>query len=238
MVENTFSLHEDAMVDLITKHNVKRVCFTGHSLGGGVANVAHLVVRAQLKKVGSPWAKLDGSKVAWLACTFAAPQTIVRLYEPEKPPPLIVDLDGSSYNVVYNCDAVPRLPSMYKYTTLLVEEVMPQIIVKQAEDKIKLPALLVAAVLVVKFLKGNGVVFVAGQFTHLGTVVYKESEGKDYRTGKPGVWSYSKGTDAIQETLDVKNILEFNKLMGPTQKYGESLLAAHTYYTKLELGAK
>ena len=78
LVENTFSLHEDAIVDLIEKHNVKRAFITGqHSLGGGIANVAHLVVRGQLKTAGSPWFKLDG-EVAWLACTFAAPESIVR----------------------------------------------------------------------------------------------------------------------------------------------------------------
>ena len=66
LVENTFSLHEDAIVDLIEKHKVERAFLTGHSLGGGLANVAHLVVRGQLKKAGSPWAKLNG-KVAWLS---------------------------------------------------------------------------------------------------------------------------------------------------------------------------
>ena len=72
---------------LIETHKVERAFFIGHSLGGGIANVAHLVVRGQLKKAGSPWAKLDG-KVTWLACTFAALQTIVRLYPSmEKPRP-------------------------------------------------------------------------------------------------------------------------------------------------------
>ena len=52
LVENTFSLHEDEIVGLIEKHKVERAFFTGHSLGGGLANVAHLVVRGQLKKAG------------------------------------------------------------------------------------------------------------------------------------------------------------------------------------------
>ena len=87
LVEDTFARHEDAIVALARLHKVKRAFFTGHSLGGGLANVAHLCVRGQLKKAGSPWAKLDG-KVTWLACTFAALQTIVRLYPSmEKPRP-------------------------------------------------------------------------------------------------------------------------------------------------------
>jgi hypothetical protein len=115
LVEHAFSLHEDAIVQLIEKHKVERAFFTGHSLGGGLANVAHLIVRGQLKKAGSPWAKLDG-KVTWLACTFAALQTIVRVYKsPEDKPSLIGDMDESSYNIVYGCDVVPRLPGMLTF---------------------------------------------------------------------------------------------------------------------------
>ena len=109
---------------------VTRAFITGHSLGGGVANVAHLVVRAQLKKVGSPWHELAGKVTTWRACTFAALQTIVRKYETEsKPkPPLMADLDESSYNVVYGCDAVSRVPGMLKYFGALVEHVAPKIL--------------------------------------------------------------------------------------------------------------
>ena len=86
LIEDTFARHEVNIVGLIETHKVTRVFLTGHSLGGGLANVAHLVVRGQLQKAGSPWAKLDGEvpwggpekKVTWLACTFASPQTIVR----------------------------------------------------------------------------------------------------------------------------------------------------------------
>ena len=128
LVENTFSLHEDAIVDLIEKHNVKRAFITGqHSLGGGIANVAHLVVRGQLKTAGSPWFKLDG-EVAWLACTFAAPESIVRQYEKKNlPPPLLInDLDEWSSNIVYGCDPVPRI--MLAYGGNLLEIVVPKII--------------------------------------------------------------------------------------------------------------
>ena len=107
LVEHTFSLNEDAIVGLIETHKVERAFFTGHSLGGGIANVADLCVRGQLKKAGSPWAELDG-KVTWLAYTFASPQTIVRKYEPDPPPRLMADLDDSSYNVVCGILACSR----------------------------------------------------------------------------------------------------------------------------------
>ena len=118
---------------------VTRAFITGHSLGGGVANVAHLVVRAQLKKVGSPWHELAGKVTTWRACTFAALQTIVRKYETEsKPkPPLMVELDESSYNVVYGCDAVSRTPGMLKYLGACVEHVAPKILEETLKEGVE-----------------------------------------------------------------------------------------------------
>ena len=167
LVENTFSLHEDAIVALIETHKVERAFLTGHSLGGGIANVAHLVVRAQLALAqtgqlapASPWAKLVPDKVTWTACTFASPSTIVRLYEHEKtpdgplaefvqtivrtfdgedkkPPPLMVELDASSYNVVYGCDCVPRLLGMLNYVGALVEIAVPEFLEAVGEGAVK-----------------------------------------------------------------------------------------------------
>ena len=168
-VENTFCQYENQIVDLITKHSVKRVFFTGHSLGGGLANVAHLVVRGQLALAqtgqlapASPWAKLVPDKVAWTACTFASPSTIVRLYEHEKTPdgllaaaeelvqtivrkvdgedkkpPLMAELDASSYNVVYGCDCVPRLLGMLNYVGALVEIAVPEFLEAVGEGAVK-----------------------------------------------------------------------------------------------------
>ena len=240
LVENTFSLHEDDIVKLIKKHNVKRVFFTGHSLGGGVANVAHLVVRGQLKKAGSPWAELEG-KLAWSACTFAAPQTIVRLYEAENktPPPLVGDLDASSYNVVYGCDAVPRLPGMLKYMGDLVERAVPKIIENTAREMTigELPwwamvRKFVAGRLIdavdgpltsgadagVRFLKDNGIAGIVRNYTHQGTVVYLA----------PGAVEYVQlaGAD-IAKTLDV-NGKDFDELLGNESDWAKNLREAHS----------
>ena len=241
LVENTFSLHEDDIVRLIEKHKVERAFFTGHSLGGGVANVAHLVVRGQLQKAGSPWAELK-SKLAWSACTFAAPQTIVRLYEAENkpPPPLVDDLDASSYNIVYGCDAVPRLPGMLKYMGDLVEKAVPKIIENKVEEKLKVDELpwwamlrkflagkLIDAVddrlnsvsgAAVRFLKEKGIAEIVRNYTFQGTVVYLA----------PGALQYKqlKGAE-IEKTLDV-NGEAFNELLGNESDWASNLAAAHS----------
>jgi len=253
LVENTFSLHEDAIVELIEKHKVERAFFTGHSLGGGVANVAHLVVRGQLQKAGSPWAKLEG-KVTWSACTFAAPQTIVRLYESEKTPPLVVDLDASSHNVVYGCDAVPRIPGMLKYMGDIVEKVVPKVITSSLDEKkdeyvdtlswiTRGPAraaldkgldvvenqLKGVPTAAVRFLKDKGIAEIVRHYTHQGTVVYLA----------PGALEYVqlKGAE-IKKTLDVDG-KAFDKLLGKESDWASSLGYAHSAsYTTLKFKVK
>ena len=225
---------------LIKKHEVERAFFTGHSLGGGLANVAHLVVRGQLQKAGSPWAELKNIKLALSACTFAAPQTIVRLYEADPPPQLVVDLDASSYNIVYGCDAVPRLPGMLKFMGDLVEKVVPKVLTKKLEEKKaahlpwwamfrnlagskalgvvenKLKDKGVGAA--VRFLKDKGIAEVVRHYTHQGTVVYLA----------PGAVKYVqlKGAE-INETLDV-NGKAFDELLGKESDWASSLVDAHS----------
>jgi len=227
-----------AYVNLIETHNVKRVFLTGHSLGGGLANVAHLVVRGQLQKAGSPWAKLDG-KATWLACTFASPQTIVRKYDTEKiPPKLVSDLDTSSYNFVYGCDAVPRSIGMLKYLGDLLEIVVPEIAddeLNQAVNKLSFAKKWAARAALhelnpeqkledadqnaVKLLKGKGLSEVVAQFTHIGMVVYQAPEANEYE--------YLDNKANIDEVLDV-NGPAFTKLLGDKENYAKSLLDAHS----------
>ena len=265
LVENTFSRHEHEIVALALKHKVKRAFLTGHSLGGGLANVAHLFVRAgQLKKAGSPWAELAG-KVTWLACTFASLQTIVRKYEAEsKPkPPLMAELDESSYNVVYGCDAVSRTPGMLNFLGDCVEVVAPKI----AEDTVKggkgtmikkfegaaawaglgvvlnmgqpfgIKSVDDAFVDIVEFAKNNGVTEVIGQFTHVGTVVYLAADGLE-PPKHPVEYVHLKGEAAILEKLNVEGD-DFLTLWGDPTKYMESAQKAHhESYHRLIFGGK
>ena len=237
LIEDTFARHEVDIVGLIETHKVKRVFLTGHSLGGGLANVAHLVVRGQLQKAGSPWEKLDG-KVTWLACTFASPQTIVRKYDTEKVPKLVSDLDTSSYNFVYGCDAVPRSIGMLKYDGDLLEIVVPKIAddkLNEAVNKFSFVKKWAARFALheakpeqkledaeqdaVKLLKGKGLIEVAAQFTHIGMVVYQAPEANEYE--------YLVSKANIDEVLDV-NGEKFTELLGDPKDYAKSLLDAHS----------
>ena len=239
LVENTFSMYEDAIVDLVEKHKVERAFITGHSLGGGLANVAHLIVRGQLKKAGSPWFKLD-NKVNWLSYSFAAPETIVRLYKPGSPPRLMTELDHSSFNFVYGCDPFPRV-GMLKYLGDFLQIAVPKIAEAKNSCSGKPFCHVVKGLLsfsgivptiidgVVKFLKSSGTAYVVNQLTHLGTVVYQESENLEYE--------HIEGTAAIREKLDVGG--EAFTQLWPTdpEKYAKAFIDAHLHVFLFQFGS-
>jgi len=247
LVEDTFSRHEDDILALFTEFpKMERAFLTGHSLGGGIANVAHLVVRGQLAlaQAGllgptSPWAKLGDKVIKWSACTFASPQTIVRKYETDnKPePPLMAELDASSYNLVYECDMFPRVLGMLKYLGAFLEIVAPTVAdiklngfvdhLNWAAKAYLFPGIAIVkpkdkfeelGVDAVEIMKHKGLSEVMAQFTHTGTVVYLAPKANNY--------VYLLGKTDIHDVLDVDG-KKFKTLLGDPKDYAKSLGEAH-----------
>ena len=79
----------------------------------------------------------------------------------------------------------------------------------------------------VEFLKKKGLAEVMGQFTHTGTVLYKETENQTYIP--------LKGKAAIQEKLDDVKGAAFTKLLRSQDKL-KSLFDAHMYVDHFEFG--
>ena len=251
VVKSTLGRFESDIIGLIERHNVGRVYFTGHSLGGGVANVAHLVVRARLMEKGSPWARnVQGKGLICLAYTFAAPQTIVRLYD--EPPDLIRELDAWSYNVVYGCDLVPRAPGMLKFlgnifgiisskeiaSNPLVAKMCVGVLAYEFAaalssqfGPIKLPSLVDNLISLTDEQRE-----VMSKFTHLGTVVYKAPGTEE--------WEHFTTTAVIEKNLNVSG-RELSELLASSYRdlnhsgshnkddLQNALCDAHSYYKKL-----
>ena len=153
---------------------------------------------------------------------------------------LIKDLDDSSYNIVYGCDAVPRCPGMLTYLGDLLKNVVLPGIGLKTEDEVLNTLPLFGILLntigkndddddddgtkLVKTLKNSGLTTVMSQFTHTGTVVYKKGRLFSYK--------YLKGND-IDGTLDQP----WTWLDVPLADL-EDLNSAHAYYEKFEFGAK
>ena len=79
----------------------------------------------------------------------------------------------------------------------------------------------------VEFLKKKGLAEVMGQFTHTGTVLYKETENQTYIP--------LKGKVAIEKKLDDVKGAAFKELQDNEEK-AKSLLDAHMYFEHFEFG--
>jgi hypothetical protein len=109
-------LHEKTILREITS-SVKEVILTGHSLAGGLAQVAQLAIQGQLQKEGSAWCKLKG-EVTVRSIAFAAPMTILcesTLDNAEVANDFLKSIAETSCNIVYGCDVVPHGPGDLEY---------------------------------------------------------------------------------------------------------------------------
>jgi len=95
---------------------IKKIVFTGHSLGGGLANVAHLFVQAKINDETSFW---SGKDLSLNTVTFAAVMSFLDLdeveYENKKANKLMKQVEESSCNIIYGPDVVPRVYAHIDY---------------------------------------------------------------------------------------------------------------------------
>ena len=151
---------------------------------------------------------------------------------------LIKDLDDSSYNIVFGCDAVPRGLGMLTYLGDLLETVVLPDNGPKTKDEVlnTLPIFLLNNVgkneidddNAVKTLKSSGTTTVMSQFTHIGTVVYKKGP-----LSLKGV-QYLKD-NAINKELD--QAWKWATLPNKTKETEANiglLISAHAHYTKFE----
>ena len=165
--------------------------------------------------------------------------------------PLIKELDDSSYNIVYGCDAVPRGLGMLTYLAGFFETVLPEVLarISRKPENGVLNTLPLFGILlnsigeneinddddvpkldnVTKKLKNSGLTTVMRQFTHIGTVVYKKG-------GPFSSYEYLKGNGNISGTLDQAwpwtKTPKFPIVAAATNLF--ELEAAHAYYEKFE----
>lgn len=125
MIEHNFLTLIDGMQEVIKEYGVTKVVFSGHSLGGGLAQVALLAAFGQCH---DKFRKLsDASRAADLyqtfkniefsAVTFAAPM-VFNFSEEElsgKERECVATLKLCSINYVFGADMVPRMPGHVAY---------------------------------------------------------------------------------------------------------------------------
>lgn len=191
IVQNDIVTHERSIIEEAKKRNITEIITTGQSLGGGAAQVAHLILRAQIQDETSPWVDLKGINVRSIA--FCGPMTTVLLDNASSETEDFVDeLVANSCNMVFSNDIIPR---GYGYLSFVEDYIDNVIDSGQLSKKIGVPRILRSLLgvreklehLVDDVIGGESVedlVTVLSRYIHIGNIIYYESEGADPRVLK------------------------------------------------------
>ena len=130
LVENYMSLYEKEIQEEIAKRGIENVVLTGHSLGGGIAQVAHLYLQGECEKAHSDWqAVASKSSLKIHTVAFAAPMTTVNLKRDDGASARFIDQVGQSMCCfVYEMDVVPRGYGCIHFVNEVLKSAIPELV--------------------------------------------------------------------------------------------------------------
>lgn len=177
-VESYFAQHGEHIRDLMRSHKIKRICLTGHSLGGGIAQVAHLFLAGQQRRDFSEWVEaLMDEDVSIRTVAFAAPMTIAILHRNHQGSNYFLrDVGENMCNFVFGMDVVPRAYSCLGFMNRTMEAAVPEIV-----GGIPVPGIVKRFLRIQKILTDGINGFIEDQsdlikvmtfYSHIGTIVY------------------------------------------------------------------
>mmetsp|Transcript_11643 Transcript_11643/g.32809 ORF Transcript_11643/g.32809 Transcript_11643/m.32809 type:complete len:462 (-) Transcript_11643:967-2352(-) len=130
LVENYMSLYEKEIQEEIAKRGIENVVLTGHSLGGGIAQVAHLYLQGECEKAHSDWqAVASKSSLKIHTVAFAAPMTTVNLKRDDGASARFIDQVGQSMCCfVYEMNAVPQEYDSVHFVNEVLKSAIPELV--------------------------------------------------------------------------------------------------------------
>lgn len=185
---------EETIIGACKKHRIKEIVTTGHSLGGGIGQVAHTVLRAQMQDANSPWSKLNNVNVR--SVVFSAPMTTVVLDDySDETEEFVDELDENSCNLIFSNDLVPRVYGYLSFINDYADDVIPKLGPYLRKDKpLKLPSLFLKVVIdkiaeaqKKKLLENKlfeELTDVMSDYIHPGNIVYYKDENAKPRVLK------------------------------------------------------
>jgi hypothetical protein len=188
---NDLVTHEETIIAECKKRGIKEIVTTGHSLGGGIGQIGHTIVRAQIEDPTSPWSELKDVNVR--SILFCAPMTTVIVKDgcSDETEQFIEELNENSCNVVFHNDFVPRSYGYLSFINdfvddavddigpyLLDDKPMPSYIIKKQIEKIARAA----EEQVLEAQPFQDMVSVMCNFIHPGKVIYYKDEAAKPKT--------------------------------------------------------
>jgi len=195
LMEDSLTRSKQDIIEFATEYKIEKLVLTGHSLGGGMAQIAHLYFQGELEKgKSSEWEKLFSQTADFKIETFAfaAPMTTVNVNskEHESASSNFIERVGSNMtNFIFKMDVVPRA---YGFLLYILDVIIFQVESGGAIASLTgVPRFLVRIIagpigiadFLEKFLKAakyKGFRDVMRSFRHIGKIVYY----KDLETPK------------------------------------------------------
>jgi len=178
LVENALTEHEDNLIRAIKERNIKEVILTGHSLGGGAAQVAHIFLQGQLSQVEvSPWKELSGC-ITVRTISFEGPMTTVfvesgDLVEDQRGKAFIEECGANMCTTVFSMDPVPRMYGMPEFAMDIIDNL---IVDKSPISNLATKSIVQHILKTVECEKAKGglqaYITIAKQFRHIGNVIF------------------------------------------------------------------
>lgn len=166
---------------------IKRILITGHSLGGGLAQVTHFCLTAKGGDFDDLVSVIEENKVQVQTVAFAAPMTTV-LSNPSKETEDFLDnsIRDNMRNICFKTDPVPRGYANIGFILDLLEDIKDKFLAAKSEEDAKQiekclsffkEGLLPWAAY---FLEGqmDSVLDQAKKYQHVGKVLYYDREGE------------------------------------------------------------
>lgn len=180
-ISSDLAMHQTEIVKHIKNKNnpLERIVFTGHSLAGSLANVAHLFVQAQINEGSSVWCDLEHltlKTVAFAALMSTIDQDEVGC-ENETAKKLMKDVGKNTYNIIFGLDFAPRLYSYTDYLYNLLKETIPNTIENHGGFWVKIASGPISAY-ALDFIRARlqELMPIMVKYRHLGTLLYYEDK--------------------------------------------------------------
>mmetsp|Transcript_38794 Transcript_38794/g.85163 ORF Transcript_38794/g.85163 Transcript_38794/m.85163 type:complete len:437 (+) Transcript_38794:117-1427(+) len=235
-VGSNLKVYEEEIISIIKKRRIMNIVFTGHSLGGALASVAHMFLTAQIGgyNKSSWWDKLGRLKSSLNAVTFAAPMNVLDRDEQggnnRLANQLLEEVGANTANFVFHCDAVPRAYGHVGYLHDVINEAAPEAVRDKNPIWFGLGSGRISSSIINFMLSAvTPLVPIAVEYRHTGRLIYYE----DKASTTPLILEDT-GPAGKQKSPDKSHLnhYDFSSYKIRRGEYIETLLEAHSHFPK------